>query len=124
VPVVRRKRLRENTKIILWKGGIFMQNAAYFISYSVFFTCQGDKAYARYQHEELDGDKTNENYKLSQKKYQQAKETLKKLDSKFKIKLKHGELKKIIKKARNHGKKELSEIQKYVKNKLKEDGIL
>jgi hypothetical protein len=101
-----------------------MRNASYFVSYSIFFTCQGDKAYARYQHEELDGDKANENYKISQKKYRQAKDLLKELDSKFKITLKHAELKKLIKKAQKHGKKELSEIRKYVKEKLKQDGIL
>jgi hypothetical protein len=101
-----------------------MQTASYFVCYAIHFTCQGDKAYAKYQYEEFDGDKANENYKISQKKYRQAKDLLKALDSKFKITLKHGELKKLIKKARNHGKKELSEIQKFVKQKLKEDGTL
>lgn len=101
-----------------------MQNAAYFVSYSVFLTCQGNKAYARYQAEAPDGDKSDENYQISQIKYKKAKQMLKKLESKYNILLKHGELKKLIKKAQKKGKKELTEIQKYVKKELKEGGVL
>ncbi|CVK20586.1 hypothetical protein [Sporomusa sphaeroides] len=101
-----------------------MQNASYFVSYSIFFTCQADKAYARYQAEQPDGDKANEHYKVSQKKYKRAKQMLKELECKFNILLKYGELKKLIKKAQKKGKKELTEIQKYVKKELKEGGVL
>lgn len=101
-----------------------MKNASYYISYAVTLTCQGDREYAYYLAEEPDGDKNNEHYKGSQKKYRQAKEMLKELHKEFGISLKHGALKGLIKKARGKGKTEFSEIQKYIKKKLKEDGVL
>ena len=100
-----------------------MKNAKYYFSCAVTLTCQGDKKYARYLDEEPDRDKDNEHYQVAQWKYKKAKEMLKKLDNEFNISLKHGALKKLIKKARENGKKEFSEIQKYVKNKLKENGM-
>lgn len=101
-----------------------MKNASYYISYSVTLTCQGNKEYAYYLNEEPDGDTDNEHYKMAQKKYKKAKEMLKELKKNFDISLKHDELKRLIKKAQDKGKKEFSEIQKYVKKKLKEDGLL
>ena len=101
-----------------------MKNASYYVSYAITLTCQGNKEYAYYLDEEPTGDKTNEHYLNSQKKYKQAKEQLKSLKKKFTIKLKFSELKKMITKAQAKGHKEYTAIQKYIKKKLKEDEIL
>ena len=102
-----------------------MKNAKYYVSYAVTLICQGDKAYAKYLDEKDDNDKLsdNENFKKSQKKYKKAKEYLEGLNNDFNIIVSFEILKSYIKKARDKGIKEYSEIQDYVKKKLKDDGV-
>lgn len=101
-----------------------MINASYYISCAVTRTCQGNREYAYYLAEESDDDKDNDHYMKSQKQYKKAKELLKKLDKEFGISIKHKELKSLIKEVQKEGKSEFSQIQKHVKKKLKEDGVL